>query len=346
MNRLLVSRALGTRLSYGAWLLVGVLGCTGPVEESSAVRVFPTPFSTAEAPALEGNPIAPLPTSVDLDPRKVALGKRLYFDKRLSGDGLCSCNDCHDPRRGGANGEARSNLPNRAPVGVNVPTVFNAAFNFRFAWSGRFKDISEQIDTAMALKTAMNSSWEAATFKLAKDTTYKNAFAEVYPEGITDKTVREAVSIYTLSLITPNARFDRYLRGETKLSTEEAHGWEMFREYGCASCHQGINIGGNMFQKLGVVRDYFADRGNLREVDYGLFNATRVEADRFVFRVPSLRNVALTAPYFHDGSVTTLEDAVTVMAKYQLGRALPAQDVNAIASFLRTLTGELDGRPL
>ncbi len=326
--------------------MIGVLGCTDRVEESSAVRVFPTPFSTAEAPASEGSPIAPLPTRVDLDARKVALGRRLYFDKRLSGDGLCSCDDCHDPKRGGSNGMEKSKLPNRAPVGVNVPTVFNAAFNFRFAWSGRFKDISEQIDTAMALPTAMNSSWPAAAEVFKRDATYAKAFAEVYPEGLTDLTMREAVSIYTLSLVTPNARFDQYLRGEVQLSDDEAHGWEMFREYGCVSCHQGINVGGNMFQKLGIVRDYFADRGGPREVDNGLFNATRVEADRFVFRVPSLRNVALTAPYFHDGSVATLEAAVTTMAKYQLGRELPEPDVQAIVSFLRTLTGQLEGKPL
>jgi cytochrome c peroxidase len=314
--------------------------------ESSAVVVFATPFSTVEAPSIEDSPVAPLPATVDLDPRKVALGKRLYFDKRLSGDGKCTCNDCHDLDRGGANGEAFSNLPNRPPVGVNVPTVFNAAFNFRFAWSGRFKDIGEQIDVALALKTAMAGNWVASAKTLAADPSYAKEFAAIYPEGLTDLTVREAVSIYTLSLVTPNARFDRHLRGELQLTADEERGWELFREYGCVSCHQGVNIGGNMFQKLGIVRDYFADRGNIKKPDYGLFNATEREEDRFVFRVPSLRNVALTSPYFHDGSVTALEDAVVVMARYQLGRTLAPAEIHAITSFLRSLTGELNGEPL
>jgi cytochrome c peroxidase len=136
------------------------------------------------------------------------------------------------------------------------------------------------------------------------------------------------------------------LRGELALSAVEQRGYELFREYGCMSCHQGINLGGNMFQRFGVMRDYFADRGALTLADLGLFGATGREEDRFVFRVPSLRNVALTAPYFHDGSSATLEHAVVTMAKYQLDRDLDGEQTDEIAAFLRTLTGELGGKPL
>lgn len=245
--------------------------------------------------------------------------------------------------RGGANGEPRSNLPGRGPVAVNVPSIFNMAFEFRFGWSGRFEDIGEQLDAAMALPTAMAGTWQRAAAALAHDVGYTGAFAEVYPDGVTAHNVRDALAIYSLSLITPNARFDRYLRGELALSSEEQRGYELFREYGCVSCHQGINIGGNMLQRFGVMRNYFDARGDVKPADMGLFAASKREEDRHVFRVPSLRNVALTAPYFHDGSAASLEQAATVMARYQLGRDLNEAQASDIAAFLRTLTGELNG---
>jgi cytochrome c peroxidase len=147
-------------------------------------------------------------------------------------------------------------------------------------------------------------------------------------------------------LITPNAPFDRFLRGQGQLSAQQHRGYETFRDYGCISCHQGKNVGGNMYQRFGIMRDYFADRGEVVAVDFGRYSQTQLEDDRFVFRVPSLRNVALTAPYFHDGSADTLEEAVTTMARYQLGRALAAEQADDIAAFLGTLTGEYRGRPL
>jgi cytochrome c peroxidase len=168
----------------------------------------------------------------------------------------------------------------------------------------------------------------------------------LYSDGLTPFSLREVVALYSLSLITPNSRFDQYLRGELALSSDEQQGYDLFRDYGCISCHQGINVGGNLLQKLGVMRDYFAGRSDLTPADQGLFAKTGREEDRAVFRVPSLRNVALTAPYFHDGSRATLEDAVTTMASYQLGRELSAEQAGQIAAFLRTLTGELEGRPL
>jgi len=157
--------------------------------------------------------------------------------------------------------------------------------------------------------------------------------------------VRQTILEYERSLVTPNAPFDRYLRGNSQaVSTEVKQGFAMFKSYGCSSCHQGVAIGGNVFERFGVLRDFFADRGHFDNADLGRFNVTQQDQDRFVFRVPSLRNVALTAPYFHDGSAATLEDAVKTMASYQLGRDLEDADRTALVAFLRSLTGEYRGR--
>lgn len=289
--------------------------------------------------------LAPLPTSAPPGDARVRIGERLFHDARLSKDGRVSCANCHSPARGGANGELRSTLPDRYPVKVNVPTVFNLAYDFRYSWSGRFVDLGAQIDVAMGLPDAMNTTWTDATDRIRADAAYQATFARTYPDGLTPGNVRDALIRYDLSLTTPNARFDRHLRGELALTASEERGYRMFREYGCVSCHQGVNVGGNMFQKFGVMRDYFAERGGIKEADLGLYNTTRREQDRHVFRVPSLRNVALTAPYFHDGAAPTLLVAVQTMARYQLGRELSDAQASDITSFLGTLTGTLIGTP-
>lgn len=329
-------------------LLIALLlfGCDAKPSLAPVVETFATPFSGEAAAASTGQALAPLPQQVALDVRKVELGRQLFFDRRLSGDGKVACSDCHDFKFGGAAGQARSRLPNRPPVPVNVPTIFNLAFDFRFGWAGGYEDIGAQLDFAIAAPAVMHSSWESARAQLAGDAKLARLFQASYAEGLSVKSLREALSIYSLSLVTPNARFDRHLRGEIALSDLERRGYELFREYGCISCHQGINLGGNMLQRFGLLRDYFAERGALTPADLGLFKFSGRAQDRHVFRVPSLRNVALTAPYFHDGSAQTLEEAATIMARYQLGRALSAEQASAIAAFLRTLSGELAGRPL
>ena len=294
-----------------------------------------------------GSALMPLPEAPpELDARRVALGRALFSDRRLSGDGLVTCRDCHLLELGGSNGQQRSALPNRPPVPVNVPTVFNVAYDFRYAWNGRFETIEQQIDFALEAKSAMANSWGKVTAALAGDRALQTAFRNAYPAGLNDTNVRDALASYTRSLVTPNSRFDRSLRAELALAADEQRGYEHFRDYGCVSCHQGVNIGGNLYERFGVMRDYFADRGAVEPADMGRYNATKLERDRHVFRVPSLRNVALTAPYFHDGSALTLPDAIAKMGRYQLGRELDASDVAEIAAFLRALTGELDGRPL
>ena len=320
---------------------LALTACAQAAPDPPLTKVFATPFSAAAAPSSPDKALAPLPQHVQVDRRKAALGLELFDDTRLSGDGQVACSSCHSFEHGGALSERYSTLPGRPAVAVNVPSIFNASFNARFAWNGRFTDIGEQLDTAMRLPSAMASSWQAAADTLSQDAALVDSFVSVYPNGISAGALREVMALFCLSLITPNARFDRSLRGELQLSATEQHGYELFREYGCVSCHQGVNIGGNLLQRFGVVDDFFALREQQTPADRGLYEVTHDAADMHVFRVPSLRNVALTAPYFHDGSAPDLQYAVRDMASFQLGRTLNEDESTALVAFLKTLTGEL-----
>jgi cytochrome c peroxidase len=265
----------------------------------------------------------------------------------LSRDGSISCASCHDLAHGGTDHLARSVGLAKARGGVSAPTVFNSGFNFRQFWDGRADSLEAQVDGPLQSPAEMGASWDDVIPKLRHDSAYTAAFRAIYPDGVTREHVRETIAEFERSLVTPNSQFDRYLRGdESALSEAELAGYKKFKDYGCISCHQGVNIGANMFQRMGVMRDYFVERGNMTEADFGRYNVTKNEADKFFFKVPSLRNVAVTAPYFHDGSAQTLSEAVAVMAKYQLGRPLPPEDQADIVKFLRTLTGEYEGQPL
>jgi cytochrome c peroxidase len=190
----------------------------------------------------------------------------------------------------------------------------------------------------------MNSSWEHVIAKLRGDAGYVQRFRAVFDDTLTAQHVREAIAAFERTLLTPDAPFDRWLGGDsTAMTADQKEGYETFKSMGCIACHQGVNVGGNMFQRFGVLGDYFKDRGNISTADYGRFNVTHNEADRHVFRVPSLRNVERTAPYFHDGSAQTLRQAITVMAKYQLGRSLGDRQAEVIEAFLRSLSGRLPG---
>jgi cytochrome c peroxidase len=193
----------------------------------------------------------------------------------------------------------------------------------------------------------MGSNWEHVVQMLSADPAYRTSFANAYPDGVTMNNVQNALATYERTLISANSRFDQYLQGDTDILTlDEKYGYQRFKDYGCIACHQGVNIGGNMFQKYGVMGDYFQARGNPTEADLGRYLVTKAEEDRNVFKVPSLRNVAVTAPYFHDGSAKTLEEAVDVMFKFQLGRVPSDKDKDLIIKFLKTLTGEWGGKPL
>jgi cytochrome c peroxidase len=291
--------------------------------------------------------VTPLPLSLALDSRKVELGARLFNEPMLSGDGSVSCAHCHNLASGGVDRLPRSLGIGGKEGGINAPTVFNSGFNFRQFWDGRAETLEDQIDGPLQNPVEMGGTWPQAIAALSADPQYLAWFKAIYRDGIQPGNVKDAIATFERSLITPNSRFDRFLRGNrTALNREELAGYRLFKQIGCTSCHQGKNIGSNMYQKLGIMEDYFAVRGNISQVDQGRFNITKREQDRYFFKVPSLRNVALTPPYLHDSSAKTLEEVVKVMARYQLGMELKAADVARIVAFLHTLTGEYLGKPL
>jgi cytochrome c peroxidase len=297
--------------------------------------------------AQTNEPIQPIPLEVALDLPKVALGEKLFQDVRLSNNNQKSCLSCHSFSLGGADRRSHSIGINGASTSVNTPTVFNARFNFRLNWNGEFENLSDHLGVLMANPKTMGIQWPDAIQSLQQVPEYVRSFEQIYPDGLTQFNVKDAIVAYELSLTTPNAPFDRFLRGNKQaLTASEKEGYQLFKDYGCISCHQGMNVGGNLFQPFGVIGNYFTDRGKVTQADLGRFNVTQNEADRHVFRVPSLRNVVLTAPYFHDGSAQTLEQAISVMAKYQLGRPLEKKQIERIGQFLSTLTGEYRGKPL
>ena len=335
----------------GRWLTrVAALGGPGLL---AVLLVALPPARAADPPAKAfpegpvGEPILPLPLALDYDPDRAALGEQLFYDHRLSGDETLACVSCHDLTAGGDDGLAVSGRVEGRSGEVNTPTIFNSVLSFRLGWRGTYRRLADQVDADIEDPRLMNTSWAEVLGKLRADSGYTAAFADTYGDDITRESVLDALSAFHRSLITPNARFDQYLRGrEDALSEAEKSGYRLFKSLGCVSCHQGRNLGGNLFQKVGIFADYFASRGNLREIDFGRFLDTGAQHDLFVFRVPSLRNVAVTAPYFHDGSMAQLEDAVRKMGEIQLGERLTNEEVALIVQFLHSLTGEYKGRPV
>ncbi len=292
-------------------------------------------------------PIQPLPAPRGLDTDKVALGEILFHEPRLSVDNTISCAHCHNLNTAGVDGQTHSVGVDGMEGEVNSPTVFNSSLHIAQFWDGRADTLEDQIDGPVHNPKEMGSNWPQIIKKLNADREYVSAFKKSYPEGITIHSIKDAIATFESSLVTINSPFDRFLLGEKNAISENAKaGYQLFKDYGCVACHQGANAGGNMFQVLGVMRDYFADRGNITKADLGRFNVTGLEQDKHVFRVPCLRLVTLTAPYFHDGSAKTLHDAIHVMAKYQLGREMPDKDEKLIVEFLHTLVGEYKGKRL
>jgi cytochrome c peroxidase len=289
--------------------------------------------------AQSSEPLKPLPLEVKLDAKKVALGGRLFGDVRMSKNNDVSCVSCHNfTLSGGADPRNPSIGTGGAKHIIQSPTVLNSDLNIAQLWDGAAVSIEAVVARVVKSPRVFDSSWEAVLGKFQKDEAIKAAFLASYKEGMNEKTFADAVATFIRSLNTP-ARFDRFLRGDPNaISTDEKRGYEKFKTYGCVACHQGMGVGGNMFQQFGVLGNYFKDRGNVTKPDLGRFNVTNDPADRHVFKVPSLRNVEYTAPYFHDGSAKTLNDAVDIMFKYQLGRTAPAEDKELIVKFLKTLS--------
>jgi cytochrome c peroxidase len=332
------------RFSHVGRVLHCLLAALCTVALGAAVHVAAREGLTT-APTNE--PITPIPSMVNLDSEKVRLGERLFQDTRLSHDNTVSCTSCHHLDRGGDDDQIRAIGADGRPLNFNTSTVFNASLNFRLNWRGNFRTLEEQNEAVLRDRSLMNSNWEELLPRLNSDPYYLERFTEIYGTGPQRLNVLDALANYQQSLITPNARFDRYLNGNRDAITgDENSGYQLFKANGCIACHQGVNVGGNLFQKFGIFSDPFASQKSLTVADLGRFAITGVESDRHVFRVPSLRNVALTAPYFHDGRAVSLPEAVQIMARSQLGREISARDIDLIVKFLGTLTGEYHGRIL
>lgn len=300
-----------------------------------------------EARAAE--PVRPIGREVTVDEAKAALGFALFHDPRLSVDNTVSCATCHALETAGVDNHQYSHGVNDQLGGVNAPTVYNAVYNFVQFWDGRAKTLADQAAGPPLNPVEMASpSFDDIIAKLDADKAFRKEFLAVYPDGITEANITNAIEEFERTLITPDSRFDKWLRGDdSAITADELAGYELFKKYDCATCHVGPNLGGQSYELMGLRRHYFADRGlELTHEDNGRFKETQLERDRHRFKVPGLRNVEHTWPYYHDGTRETLEDAVRDMGTYQSGVDLTDTEVAQITSFLKTLTGEYQGKLL
>ncbi|MGN0236284.1 MAG: cytochrome c peroxidase [Paludibacteraceae bacterium] len=293
-------------------------------------------------------PLQPLPACLATDVEQVALGERMYNDPRISLDGTISCASCHILEQGGAD-EAHERTSEGIYGqfgGVNAPTVYNAFYNVQQFWNGRAADLQEQAAGPPVNPVEMgDQTWDDIVARLRQDKALVKEFERLYPgEGLTQNTVTLAIAEYEKTLLTPDCPFDLWLRGNADaLTADEKKGYEAFKELGCATCHAGVIVGGQSFEYLPIYGNYFADRDTAIAYcadDDGLKGFTGNDADLHKFKVPTLRNIALTPPYFHDGSQVTLEDAVRAMGRYELNKELSDTDVALLVGFMNTLTGK------
>ena len=322
--------------------------CPLACQSRPAAPIFDPGPSAITATPVEldlGGPLRAIPPMARLDARRVALGRRLFQDPRLSGDGSVACASCHPLDRAGVDGRPRAIGIHNQVGSFNTPTVFNAALNFRQFWDGRAETLEEQAGGPIENPRELGSSYDALIGKVNADPSYVRQIAEAYDGQVASAALlSSAIATFERSLVLPGSRFDRFLAGvEGSIDPEERQGYELFTSYGCSSCHQGANVGGNMFERFGIARDYLEEREHQTTADLGRFHVTGRKEDRYVFRVPSLRLVTMTAPYLHDGSVQSLDQMIRLMARYQLGRELVDGDVRLIERFLDTLAGSYDG---
>ena len=297
-----------------AWLGLALLSLA-----SAAPAQTPNPPTTRVTPATDQEPITPIPPATAADPRKVALGEQLFQDRRLSHNGTLACISCHDIHTNGADA---SKNPFR------TLTVFNATLNFRLNWEGNYRTLEGHIESSLENPTNLATNADEVVRKLGADPRVVAQFDDAYGRGPDRAAFLDAIVSYERSLLTPGSRFDRWLAGDSTALTEaELGGYRLFQSLGCVACHQGVNVGGNLFERHGIFRPLASPQPE-------------------ILRVPSLRNVATRAPYFHDGSAPTLAEAVRQMAAAQLDRVLTGQEVDAIVAFLNTLTGTYRGVPV
>ncbi|MEA3491844.1 MAG: cytochrome-c peroxidase [Campylobacterota bacterium] len=277
--------------------------------------------------------IKPIPHSIEVDMPKALLGKKLFFDPLLSRDGTISCSTCHDLKNGGDDNLKFSFGINGQEGSINAPTVYNSIFNFRQFWDGRAKDLKEQAKGPIENPVEMGHSLEGATESIKRSGHYTKSFDKVYSDGITIENIIDAIAEFEKALTTPDAPFDKYLRGDKEaISPKAKKGYQIFVSKGCIICHHGVNVGGNLYNKFGIYED--AKSRNL-----GRYNVTKREEDKYLFKVPSLRNIELTSPYMHDGRIDDLRKAIVFMSQYQLGRDIEPHEIDDIVLFLKSLTG-------
>jgi cytochrome c peroxidase len=302
------------------WIFLALLPLAG-----GAAGQAPDQQASDARPLADQEPITPIPPPPAADPQKLALGERLFGDERLSGDGKLACTSCHDLKTNGAGDGRTLTAHDGSKLPFNTLTVFNAALSFRLNWEGNFRALGAQAESSLENPANMRTSVEVVLGKLNADPQMVQQFRAAYGRAPDRASFLDALVTFERSLLTPGSRFDRWLGGDaTALSTEELDGYQLFKSLGCSSCHQGVNIGGNLFERQGIFRPL-------------------VPAKPEIVRVPSLRNVAMTPPYFHDGSAPTLKEAVHRMAAAQLDRTLSDQQVDCIVAFLGTLTGTYRG---
>ncbi|NLY15561.1 MAG: cytochrome-c peroxidase [Gammaproteobacteria bacterium] len=293
--------------------------------------------SASAMAAPRNEPIQPIEPAPITDEAKVELGKQLFFDPRLSRSGFISCNSCHNLSMGGSDNLPTSIGHNWQEGPINSPTVLNSSLNLAQFWDGRAADLQEQAGGPIENPMEMGFTHDLAVGVIASIPQYVESIKNVYNvDKVTINEITDAIAEFEKTLVTPNARFDQWLKGDDNAITAyELEGYELFKSVGCTACHNGVNIGGNSFQKMGLYEEYVTN--NPAE---GVAGLSGEDADRFKFKVPTLRNVELTYPYFHDGAYWKLEDAVDVMARLQLGRKLEKDEIDKITAFMKTLTGE------
>jgi cytochrome c peroxidase len=315
--------ALASLVRVWACICLALLPFPSGVPAQAPDLLTSRPSETAES-----EPITPIPAAPVADPLKLALGERLFEDPRLSHDGTRACSSCHDVHTNGADAKRRDITPDGSEIPFNTPTVFNAALSFRMNWEGNFRTLEEQVEGSLNNPGRMATSVDEVLGKLRADPGIVQQFSKAYRRRPDRASFLDGIATYERSLLTPGSRFDRWLEGDTAaLSAAELSGYRLFKSIGCVSCHQGVNVGGNLFQRHGIFHPLASPKPE-------------------ILRVPSLRNVATTPPYFHDGSAPTLGDAVRRMAASQLNQTLSNGQIEAIVGFLRTLTGTYRGVPV
>lgn len=291
----------------------------------------PQPVSTPH----NREPIQPIPDNKTFNSGKVALGERLFQDRRLDSNQRRACADCHNLDIGGTDKLAFSVNSSGIATRFNTPTIFNVSLNSQYYWSGKFISLEDQIDDALK---EINATWPQLVHRVNAIPAYVTRFNALYADGVTAQNIQDALIHFERSLLTPNSPFDRFLKGDSNaLGRNELQGYKLFKSYGCITCHQGQNIGGNFVLNVSKIAEPFGKLNSTRE---------RLQGKLQYIRVPSLRNVALTAPYFHDGSATNLYQAVQRMIDEYLGMNIAEEDIYFIVSFLQSLTGEYKGKQL